>query len=482
MKFSGHLVIEFRSEALIQEIVPPRIGDNFDVEVRDRDQLLYQADDHSPALLLDARIKAVEHFAMYNRRWTMTVVPRPQQLTKVGWMADLSLPLLGLLLSVGFSLLIYLLSHRLELHRQARDRALLEIAEHERTQRALRDSEARYRSVFDSAIDGLVVLDDKGQIVEANPAASAMHGYSAQQFMGMQYQDLIAPDYRFLYKELRRQLEEVGSACFDSVHLAKDHRVNVEVRGTSFRHGNQPRTLGILRDVTERKHAAERQRILSRKALMAQEEERRRLSRELHDELGQILTALHLEIDMLRNRAPSGLDFDKPNAMVERAANELRHICKGLRPPLLDDLGLEPAARQLVDEFAERTSLSIELMIELNEGEGPLAKETAISTYRILQESLNNIARHANAHRVNVAIIDQGDSLVLSIEDDGQGFDTSQSEASKGFGILGMRERALLVNGTFDLRSTSLEGTRITFCAPLPGRWAKKERPRERAR
>jgi PAS domain S-box-containing protein len=380
----------------------------------------------------------------------------------------------GLALSTGLALLVWLLLRRMSAYREARDRALVEIAERERAQQALHGSEARYRSVFDSATDGLLVIDKGGRIVEANPAACKMHGFLAGELVGHSVEELISPQHRATYGEFVHQLTTRGAVRLDSVDQRRDgSTIDVEVRGASFRHGDAPRVLAIVTDVTERKRAEERLSLLSRKALVAQEDERARISRELHDELGQLLTALRLELDWLRKRTPPQPEhanaFANSVELVEKAAEELRRICKGLRPPLLDDLGLEPAVHLLVEEFRERTGIPTELDLQLNEGQPDAPMEVALCTYRILQESLTNISRHAAARHVKIKLASVGDYLHLVVSDDGRGF-TASDPGTGGSGLAGMRERASLVDGSLEVTSELQKGTRVAFRVPLGGK------------
>ena len=141
-------------------------------------------------------------------------------------------------------------------------------------------------------------------------------------------------------------------------------------------------------------------------------------------------------------------------------------MCKGLRPPLLDDLGLEPAVRQLVQEFQEYASVDADLVVELPDELPPLAPEVALCAYRVLQEALTNVHRHAAAKQVSIAIVGHDAGLTMSVYDDGRGFDPADRSALSHFGITGMRERAKLVNGTIELRSVPHQGTRVKLRVP----------------
>jgi signal transduction histidine kinase len=227
--------------------------------------------------------------------------------------------------------------------------------------------------------------------------------------------------------------------------------------------------------------SVERLETLSRKVLMAQEEERARVSRELHDELGQILAAARYELSYLQKtqedftQAPR-LDFTNAFNMIERAAGELRRICQGLRPPLIDTLGLEPSIETLMNEFAERTDIKIKTDIQLDEIDEKISSDIALCTYRILQESLNNIGRHSKASRVSVSVYVEAGTLHLCVRDNGNGFELSGIDSSKGCGISGMQERAWLVNGELTINTTPLGGTRVWLSVPLETSFGKSDR------
>lgn len=465
----GHLVVEFRSDELIGAGFQDRIKEEFNLRIADAGSTLFSFSGRqgNPR---EKVMRASREIRVRNRSWTVSVAPRIERIARLGWsVTSLSVLVLGIALSISLGALVHLLSRRVELYRQARDRALAESAERLKAQQALRASESRYRSVFRSATDGLLVLDSTDKIIEANPAASAMHGYQQDDFVGRSIRGIIAFDNRPIYDEFKRQLREFGSARFDSVSRKADGAtLDVEVRGSAFNFGGEPRVLCIVTDVSEIKRALQRHTQLARKVLVAQEEERARVSRELHDELGQILTALHLELNWLHKKAPGQQDQEYKSAleMVEKAADELRRICKGLRPPLLDDLGLEPAVQLLVEEFEEHTKTKVNIKVHLDESDAPIQPEVALATYRILQESLNNVARHADASGVSIVLESNTNDVKLSVYDDGQGFDASDEGKATGSGITGMKERAFLVSGTIDIRSELHQGTRVSFRAP----------------
>jgi signal transduction histidine kinase len=221
--------------------------------------------------------------------------------------------------------------------------------------------------------------------------------------------------------------------------------------------------------------AIQRLALLSRKAMAAQEEERARLSIEMHDELGQILTALRLNMALVEKQLHDvyhipGNTLSKAVEMAENATEELRRLCKGLRPPLLDDLGLVPAIRLLVKEFQEHAGVQVTLDLPGDEKRITPTAVVSLTAYRILQESLTNVRRHANAENVYVTLVQSDEALTLIIQDDGLGFDMSGLGAQQGCGLEGMRERANLAVGHLEVRSQPNKGTRVVFHAPLQSR------------
>ncbi len=247
--------------------------------------------------------------------------------------------------------------------------------------------------------------------------------------------------------------------------------------GASFPLGFAVLVYLLVRRIEMLRVSRDQQVQLARKILAAQEEERARISRELHDELGQQLTALRLEMGWLQKKI--GLDakseelFRNGVLLVGQATEELRRMCRGLRPPALDDLGLEPAARSLLDDFRARSGCQVEARIRI--AADRLPPPLVLCAYRILQESLNNITRHAQARRVEIRLEQNAGLLELEIRDDGRGFDTRGLGSQRGWGLQGMRERATLAGGRLEVDSTPGRGTRVTFRAPT-GAGAKEGR------
>ena len=212
-------------------------------------------------------------------------------------------------------------------------------------------------------------------------------------------------------------------------------------------------------------------RSLSRHALEAQETERRRLAIELHDELGQALAAIKINLQAhgrFKGQPPAELIAENID-IVEEALLQVRRLALALRPSMLDDLGLIPALQSIAEQSEERDDLVVQFDADLPQSR--FAPEVEIACFRIVQECLNNIVRHAQARFVKIDLHHEGDTLVLSVEDDGCGFDPvamrDRALAGDSMGMLGMQERASLIGGQLDIQSTAGQGSRVCLRCPL---------------
>jgi two-component system, NarL family, sensor histidine kinase UhpB len=236
--------------------------------------------------------------------------------------------------------------------------------------------------------------------------------------------------------------------------------------------------LGIQRDITDRhlsageiaKSRAELRALASRLESV-REEERTRIARELHDELGQALTGLKLDLAWMQRR----LDRHSPSDLGQRCASllarldevmvQVRRIVTELRPSVLDQLGLADAIEWQAQDFASRTGLALDLRIDCACDLPPDAMASAV--FRMLQEALNNIAKHANANRLTVALRTDGDSLLLDVSDDGRGITLEEQRGSHSLGLLGLRERAIAWGGTVTISGDTTSGTTVALRLPL---------------
>jgi len=233
----------------------------------------------------------------------------------------------------------------------------------------------------------------------------------------------------------------------------------------------------VLRDVSERVRieaellaSKEELRNLAAAANLAREQEQSRLARELHDELAQTLTALQMDVSWCKARVPDGDEaaiarHTKMEATLKDAVANTRRIAGGLRPLMLDDLGLVPAVDWLVEGFTKRNGIPCDLVVDGADLKLPSAHATAV--FRIIQESLVNIGKHARASQVKVSIERDDAGLIVGIVDDGIGFSPQESRKPNSFGLLGLRERALLLGGEIAITSAPDQGTHVVVRLPL---------------
>jgi PAS domain S-box-containing protein len=229
---------------------------------------------------------------------------------------------------------------------------------------------------------------------------------------------------------------------------------------------------GIATDITAAKKAREQLRRLSAAIMANQEKERSAIARELHDELGQLLTALRLDAVWLQERCRKidGQAGERAGAMcrlIDTTIEDVRGLAIRLRPGVLDDLGLVDALEWFTGDFERRTQISC---IMNHDTIGPVDDTVATVTYRIAQEALTNVARYAKAARVEVSLTMERNVLVLRVSDDGQGFNPDALNEADALGLAGMRERASLVSGELTVDSSPGQGTRLKLCVPLDGR------------
>ena len=226
----------------------------------------------------------------------------------------------------------------------------------------------------------------------------------------------------------------------------------------------------LLEKVSE---SERRFRRVSRGVLRLQEEERGRISRDLHDGIGQLLTALKIQLELLEQEAASisalGSRIAGARELADTALAEVRQLSHLLRPQMLDELGLEPTLRWLCRTFQKRTGIAVDLSIEGTERRADADMETLV--FRIAQESLTNVARHSGAKTARVILRREPDRLVIRISDPGSGFSPetllSASEDDRGFGVRAMRDRVEFMNGRFSIRSAAGEGTTVEAELPV---------------
>ncbi len=340
--------------------------------------------------------------------------------------------------------------------------------------------------LLESTGEGIYGIDRRGRCTFINSAASRMLGYLPDELLGKDMHDLIHhafPDGTS-YPRTRCHIHETlegGTGCKvdDEVYWRKDGTA-FPVEYSSFPVLEQGEITGavvVVLDITERKRAEqqlklshEQLRKLTARLESVREEERILIAREIHDELGQSLTGVKLELSLLRdqlNEVPPALlhRLESISALVDATIQSVRRIATDLRPIVLDQLGLIPAIEWQTQEFQSRTGIQCRLDIYLRSASLSHAASTAM--FRIFQEILTNVARHAKASVVHITLQERTGNLVLEVRDNGRGVTESELADPQSLGLVGMRERALLLGGETTFRGNAETGTTVRVSIPL---------------
>ena len=351
------------------------------------------------------------------------------------------------------------------------------IAERKQAEDELRESKERYRELFENARDAIYVHDLDGTYIRVNKAAERLSGYTREEIVGRNFWEFIAPEHiKHVREHFSTKLAQQGETTYECDVLAKDgRRVPVEVSSRAiYENGILVGVQGMARDITERKWAQDALQMFSRRLIEAQEDERRRIARELHDQIGQVLTAVKMNLYTVQRDCSSfeSRSYVKDNIeAVDEALRLVRDLSVDLRPPVLDDLGLATALRWYVDRYTSRTGLNVEVNIELPDENERFSRELETACFRIAQEALTNVVRHANASQVLVQLSKEGNVLILTIKDDGRGFDLEgirhREPRAATLGLCSMHERAHAAGGTIEIDSKLSRGTELRFRLPL---------------
>jgi len=347
------------------------------------------------------------------------------------------------------------------------------IAERRRTEVALRESEERYRELFENARDAIYVHDLEGNYIRVNRATETLTGYKREQIVGHNFVEFVpAAHVRYVRESFGAKLAEQGETTYEVDVIAKDgRRVPVEVRSRAiYENGIMVGVQSTARDIIEHKLAQDALQMFSRQLIEAQEDERRRIARELHDRIGQVLTAVKMNLHTVQqaSQASEVSCYIKDNIeAVDEALRLVRDLSVDLRPPVLDDFGLATALRWYVDRYTKRTGLEVDVVIELPDQNERFSREVETACFRIAQEALTNIVRHARASQVLLQLVKDGNDLLLSIKDNGVGFDLEslrkRAPRAATLGLISMQERALVAGGTIEIDSVISKGTEVRF-------------------
>jgi PAS domain S-box-containing protein len=383
-----------------------------------------------------------------------------------------------------FSVLIG--SALLEDQKQTGSSFVMDISERKQAEDRLRRSEEKFKTLFGIAPVGISVLDREHNLIDANPALEQMTRLRKDEMLnGIHRRRMIlnadgTPKLRHDWPSERAIRENRPITNVETgIVMESGETVWLQVSVAPLALPDTSAVV-ITQDITERKRAAEqleeanRQlRILSRRLFHIQEEERRHLARELHDEIGQTLTAAKINLKIVAPEVPAQIAgrLNDSVELLDRLLSQVRRLSLDLHPSLLDDLGLVPALRSLLDQQAQRAGLRTQFFTA--EPFENLGAETQIVGFRIAQEAITNVLRHAGAQQISVHLHTRAGRLEMKISDDGTGFDLAESERraheGRGFGLMGMRERAALVGGRVEIISSASAGTTVEVYLPLNG-------------
>ena len=367
---------------------------------------------------------------------------------------------------------------------------LRDVSERVRGQTMLTRSEARLRGILDSAMDAIVTVDDDQRVVLFNAAAESMFLYTRHEAMGLPLDTFIPERFRGVHGGHVRSYGGADSAArrMGTSRVVTGLRRNgeefpIDASISQLKDGDTRYYTVILRDVSERMKAHEALRRsqeelqeMSSASHIAREQEKNRVARELHDELGQALTMLQMDVAWCKTKAGTGepelaARLERMQSLLKSTVAATRRIAADLRPLLLDDLGIVPAVEWLAENFTQRTGVPCRLTIEDPELELDGVHATAV--FRIVQESLTNIAKHAGAADAEVSIAQEDDWLVIRVSDDGKGFVAQDPRKPGSFGLVGVRERAALLRGEATITSGVGAGTTIEVRLPFGAQGAR---------
>jgi PAS domain S-box-containing protein len=360
----------------------------------------------------------------------------------------------------------------------------IDITERKRAEEALKESDKRYRLLFNNVSDAIFVHGvtqnisdiEKFKIIEVNDIASKYLGYTREELLQMNITELDAPETLDNIPTILNKLFTEGRATWEGIHRHKDgHRIPVEISLQLFKLHGKPMVLSSVRDITERKQREEelkksyRQlRDLAARLSEVEETEKRQIAQELHDQVGQNLTALGINLNIIRSqiskKSAKLADYRLKDSLelLEKTTESIRNVMSDLRPSVLDDYGLLAGIRWYSEKFSVRTNIAVKIHGKDLTLRLPMSVETTM--FRITQEALTNIAKHSNAKKTIINLEERDDKVQLSIADDGIGFDPKTVYKMKNemvWGLHAMKERAEALGGKFFVESKPGKGTTI---------------------
>lgn len=361
-----------------------------------------------------------------------------------------------------------------------------DITERKQAEKKLKETEERYRALFDHSIDLVCIMDFEGRFIDANTSAMKLFGYTRKEIAALNIASIMDEEQVPVALGLIQQIRKTGTQKeFVELKLRRKDGsyIDVETQGTVVMSDGVPVTIEVVaRDVTERNKAMEdirktqeQMRAFAARLQTVREEERTSIAREIHDELGGALTGIKIDFSLLKKAVQE--IKEKPlkdrlldqmhdtTGLIDKTIGTIRKISSQLRPGILDDLGILAALEWQLNDFQKRTGIDCKwtsLLTEIN-----LNEQEATALFRIFQETLTNIFRHARASQVHVQLSSKSDAYILDVKDNGKGITENNMSDKKSLGLLSMRERALAIGGRIKIEGRPEKGTRVTVEIPV---------------
>jgi len=363
------------------------------------------------------------------------------------------------------------------------------ITERKKLEETLRESKAKYQTIFESTGTATFVIDEDTTILMANNECYSVMGYTATEIIGQKWSQHVAPEsLQEMLKnhQLRRQNPDLAQKKYEVKLVIKGEILDVIVDIGMIPGSKQ--SIVSVSDITERKRM-EQGLIIANKELNnskqelrkfashlqnVREEEKVAIAREIHDDLGQILVALKIDMGLLKNKVIKTIPladsseiqpkFDNIVALINNSIKTARNIMNDLRPELLELNGLVGASKEYLREFEKRYHISCEFDCDISDIK--MNPQQSLALFRILQEAMNNIVKHAKATLVQIQLQNSDNKVILQINDNGVGYDKNNSGRNDSYGLIGMKERVILLQGALDITSEFGHGTNVRVEIP----------------
>jgi PAS domain S-box-containing protein len=359
-----------------------------------------------------------------------------------------------------------------------------DITDSKKAEEVIKKNEQQLQSIYDASSNAIFLLDilkeDQYKFVSVNKGFLLATGLSKEQVLNKYVHDVIPqPSLQLVLEKYRETIYTKKTVHWEEITpYPTGTKVGIVYISPVFNEdGKCIQLLGTVHDITERKNAeeeikktSEQLRELTSHLQNIREEERTSIAREIHDELGQQLTGLKMDVSWIKKQLPEDKEVLQNKisgmiALIDETVKTVRRISSDLRPGILDDLGLIPAIEWQSQEFEKRTGIKSEFQTNLTDLDPE--KNLSINIFRVYQEALTNIIRHSNATRIKTTFEEKDGNLKLVIQDNGIGFDIDELKNNNSLGLIGMKERAFLFQGELVITSEKSKGTMITLKIPF---------------